>query len=320
VVQLIRSKKLISICIPVLNEIGNILALYKRLNKIADELKEKYDFEFIFTDNHSDDGTWDILIEFSNLDSRIKALRFSKNIGFQESIITNLKIASGEAMIQIDADLQDPPELLKIFLEEWENGFKVVYGVRKSRIENIFKRNFRKLGYRIISIVSAHEIPLNVGDFRLIDQSVKEVLIKSKVPYPYIRGMIASFGFKSTGVVYSREERTADKSKFPLRNVIRLGMNGVINHSTWLLKAPTLFGVCVLFSSVIITIYKVVLGLFSIKSLVVIDDIYLFLIFVLGLNTFFLGIIGTYLNRIFLILRDEPKYIIEESVNLENNL
>lgn len=318
-VQSISPKKLISICIPVLNEIGNISLLYKRLSAVADECKDKYNFEFIFTDNHSDDGTWDSLIKFANSDSRIKALRFSKNIGFQESIIANLKIALGDAMIQIDADLQDPPELIKLFIQKWEKGFKVVYGIREFRNENIFKSNFRKLGYKIVYIMSIHKIPVNAGDFRLIDQSVKEALIKSRVPHPYIRGMISDLGFKSTGVIYSREKRTADKSKFPIRNVIRLGMNGIINHSTWLLKAPTVLGMCFLSGTIGIQIYRVSVGKNNINSEFVNEHTFMLLIFLLGLNLFFLGIIGTYLNRIFLITRDEPRYIIEESINLENN-
>lgn len=287
-VQSISSKKLISICIPVLNEIGNISLLYKRLSVVADECKDKYNFEFIFTDNHSEDGTWDRLIKFAKSDSRIKALRFSKNIGFQESIIANLKIALGDAMIQIDADLQDPPELIKIFIQKWEKGFKVVYGIREFRNENVFKRNFRKLGYKVISIISIHKIPVNVGDFRLIDQSVKKALIISRVPHPYIRGMIADLGFKSTGVIYSRAERTADRSKFPIRNVIRLGMNGVVNHSTWLLKAPTVLGICFLFSIIGLQIYRVSVGKININSEIVNENIFMLLIFLLSLNLFFL--------------------------------
>ena len=314
---MINQKKLVSICIPVLNEIGNIALLYNRLKIVTDELKDKYDFEFIFTDNHSEDGTWGILIKYSNLDTRVKAIRFTKNIGFQESIFANLNLATGHAMIQIDADLQDPPELIKNFLQEWENGSKIVYGIRASRKENILISSLRKLGYRIISIVSTHQIPVNVGDFRLIDKDVKNLLIKSKVPYPYIRGMIASFEIPSIGISYSREKRVADKSKFPLRQVFRLGMNGVVNHSSWPLRLPMLFGGIVLGITTSLTCYKILVKLSDKTTPVIIENIFLFTAFGIGLNAVFLGVIGVYLNRMYLLLKNEPKYIVEESLNLE---
>jgi dolichol-phosphate mannosyltransferase len=316
----LKDNQLISVCIPVLNEGGNILPLYSRLNHIADELKSRYKFEFVFTDNHSEDDTWDKIIGLAADDPRIKAARFTKNIGFQESILANLGLSSGDAIIQIDADLQDPPEMIPNFLKEWEKGYKVVYGIRASRQENFILNYFRKLGYRIISRVSTHPIPVDVGDFRLIDKKIKNSLIQSKTPQPFIRGIIASFELPSIGISYAREKRTANQSKFPIIAIIRLGINAVTNHSALPLKLPTFTGIVIIGISVVTIMLKILLEVFDYSSRVSISSISLLITFGIGLNAIFLGVIGTYLSKIYSILKNEPKFIVEESINIGQGL
>lgn len=308
-------RKLISICIPVLNEGENILPLYSRITSVASSLEAEYLFEFIFTDNHSNDDTWEKIRNLGLNDQRVRGIRFTCNVGFQESILANLAQSSGLAMIQIDADLQDPPEMIKDFLIEWEKGFKVVNGVRSSRGEGKFSSSIRNYGYRIISKISDHPIPIDVGDFRLIDRTVRDTLLQSKVPRPYIRGMIASLGLEEKGIEYSRKERLANNSKFPIRNVFKLGLDGIFNHSSWPLRFSTFAGVFILCGSVVLSAYYLTLRMFTDRLPQGLASIHILVLFGIGMNALFLGIIGDYLNRIYVILRNEPRYMVEDIIN-----
>jgi glycosyltransferase involved in cell wall biosynthesis len=308
--------KLISICIPVLNESENIFPLYARLCSVAKSLEASYSFEFIFTDNHSSDDTWEKIRILGSKDERVKGIRFASNIGFQESLLANLSHASGLAIVQIDADLQDPPEMINNFLNAWEKGFKVVSGVRISRKEGRLNSLIREFGYRIISKLSDKPIPINVGDFRLIDKVVRNKLLQSKAPRPYIRGMIASLGFQDLGIEYSRNERVANVSKFSVKSIFKLGLDGVLNHSSWPIRLSTFSGVLILFASLILSTYYLLLRIFTNDLPQGLASIHILVLFGIGMNALFLGIIGDYLNRIYIILRNEPKYIVEALINM----
>jgi len=310
------SLKLISICIPVLNERENIFPLYARLCSVAKSLEASYYFEFIFTDNHSTDDTWEKIRILGTKDQRVKGIRFASNIGFQESLLANFSHASGLAIVQIDADLQDPPEMINDFLNAWEKGFKVVSGVRISRKEGRLNSLIRDFGYRIISIISDKPIPINIGDFRLIDQVVRDKLLQSKAPRPYIRGMIASLGFQDIGIEYSRNERVANVSKFSVKGVFKLGLDGVLNHSSWPIRLSTFSGVLILFASLILSTYYLLLKIFTNNLPQGLASIHILVLFGIGMNALFIGIIGDYLNRIYIILRNEPKYIVEALINM----
>lgn len=180
-------KRLITISVPVLNEADNVKPLMERLRAVAD-VHSRYDFEFLFTDNASRDATFERLAGEARLDNRVRVLRFTRNFGFQTSILTNYLNAKGDAAIQIDADLQDPPELFDEFLAAWEQGYKVVYGIRRSRPENAALRLGRKLFYRGLASLSDVELPVDAGDFRLIDRAVIEDLRQVRDDAPYIVG------------------------------------------------------------------------------------------------------------------------------------
>lgn len=213
-----KKKPLVSMAIPVLNEAGNIEALYRRLCAIAEVMKDRCDLEFLFSDNHSDDESWAMLTEIAKIDSRVRAIRFSKNFGFQRSILANYMHTRGDAVMQIDADLQDPPEMLEIFFEQWQQGYQVVYGIRKKRPEHGLLRAFRKFGYWVIDKISEHPIPRDVGDFRLIDRKVIQSLCQIRTANPYLRGMIAGLGFNQIGIAYDRDARMEGKANsiFPV--------------------------------------------------------------------------------------------------------
>jgi dolichol-phosphate mannosyltransferase len=298
-----------------MNEEKNIEPLYERLVDVTESLENEYLFEFVFSDNNSEDGTWILLSQLAKSDNRIRGVRFTKNIGFQESILANLSLASGDAMVQIDADLQDPPELLVQFLQEWSNGFKVVYGIRHSRNEKSWLVALRKFGYRFIGRISDGEIPNDAGDFRLIDKEVRDKLTQSRTPKPYIRGMIANLDFPSIGIPYSRKERIAEKSKFPLRKVFHLGLDGILNHSSWPLRFSALAGAFILSCTFFLSGYYLFLKLFNPALPQGLASIHILVLLGIGLNSFFLGIVGDYLNKIYVILRNEPRYIVKETIN-----
>lgn len=310
---------LISICIPVLNESGNIDALYLRLSALSEKMKARCRLEFVFSDNHSSDETWEKLTALAEVDPRVRAVRFAKNVGFQRSILANFMHTRGEAVLQIDADLQDPPELLEQFFEKWKRGYHVVYGVRRKRRENPLINSFRRLGYWFIDMVSEHPIPRDVGDFRLVDRKIIDALSKMKTPSPYLRGMIAGLGFKQTGIVYDRDARVAGESKFGLSRLVRLGLTAVFNHSSVPLRFATLAGLVMLGVSVIGSFYYFLLRALHPELPQGLASIHILVLFSAGLQSLLLGVIGEYLLRIYLILRAEPVAIVEQALNISDD-
>lgn len=307
---------LISLCIPVLNEADNLDALYARLNALGERLSTRCRLEFVFSDNHSSDGTWEKLEKIAAQDKRVRAIRFSKNVGFQRSILANYLHARGDALMQLDADLQDPPELLEVFLDHWEQGYAVVYGVRRRRQESRFLNGFRRFGYWLINSISEHPIPPNVGDFRLLDRKVVEALAKFRTHNPYLRGMIAGLGFRQTGIVYDREARVAGHSKFGVGRLIRLGLTAVFNHSTVPLRMATIVGIGMLGVSFVGSAFLVISKLMNPDIPRGITSIHLLLLFGIGLQSLLLGLIGEYILRIYVMLRAEPLAIVEETINV----
>lgn len=307
---------LISISIPVLNEEGNLSALYGRLISLGERMAARCDLEFVFTDNHSDDTTWDMLTRLAASDPRVRALRFSRNFGFQNSILTNYLHARGDAVMQIDADLQDPPELLEQFFDLWTQGFHVVYGIRRKRPESWAVHAFRRAGYWVIDKVSEHPIPRDVGDFRLVDRRVVDAVSKSRTPSPYLRGMIAGLGFNQTGIAYDRNARRAGDSKFNVMRLLRLGLTAVFNHSTVPLRMASFLGLLMLAASFVGTIYYILLRWLQPGLPPGFVSIQLLMLFGMGLNAFLLGVIGEYILRIYRVLRSDPIAIVERSLNM----
>lgn len=311
-------KKLISIVVPVFNEEKNIMPLYNELVKLAGDLSDRYDFEFIFTDNHSSDNTFDEIKKIAENDKRIKALKFSKNFGFQRSIYTGYVASSGDATVQIDCDLQDPPDLIKDFIDEWEKGSQVVYGIRKKRKENLFMNLARKIFYRFINFLSEDKLPLDAGDFRLVDKKIIKELEKNIDYQPYLRGSIASMGFKQKGIEYERRKREIGKSKFSFKDLLDLSLDGILNHSVVPLRIATYTGLTVsviTFISMLVYIAgKIFLGKewpagFATTTILILLS--------LSLNALFLGIIGEYLGRIYKQVKKTSITIVEERLNIE---
>jgi len=314
-----KEKPLITISIPVLNEEESLPDLYSRLAALAKKMHSQCDFEFLFSDNNSSDNTWECIETLGASDSRVKGIRFSKDFGFQRSILANFIHASGDAVMQIDADLQDPPEMFQEFFQFWVNGYDVVYGIRASRPESWILSNFRKIGYWVINAMSENSIPRNAGDFRLLDRKVIDTLVKIKTNDPYIRGMISNLGFNQIGISYDRMPRTSGVSKFNYLRLAKLGLSAIYNHSTIPLKLGTYLGATILVTTTIGSAYYLFLRLSQPNLPQGMASLHIIVLFGIGTVSFLLGIIGEYLLRIYIILRSEPVAIVERSLNISSN-
>ncbi|WNV09155.1 glycosyltransferase family 2 protein [Tardiphaga sp. 709] len=308
-------RRLISISVPVLNEEGNIDQLILRLQGVARD-NPAYDFEFVVTDNASTDETFAKLAEHAVAEARLRVFKFSRNFGFQRSILFNLLNTRGDAAVQVDADLQDPPELITQFLEKWERGFKVVYGIRRKRKENLALLWARKIHYRLLRMLSEVEVPVDAGDFRLIDRSVIEHLRSFEDRSPYLRGIIASIGYAQAGIVYDRAERTVGKSKFNFFKLLTLSIDGVCSQSTKPLQYITMFGFAVCGISILLMVAYLIDYIFTSGT----DPrgfttLVLLTLASIGLNAAFVGLLGEYIGRIFSTVRGGPVAIVSDRID-----
>jgi polyisoprenyl-phosphate glycosyltransferase len=309
------ARKLITISIPVFNEEGNIANLMERLRAVAGKVADRYDFEFLFTDNDSQDGTLALLEAEVARDPRVRVLKFSRNFGFQRSILANFLHARGAAAIQIDADLQDPPEMLIDFLDHWEKGYKVVYGIRIHRTENAILLLARRIFYRFIDRITEFPVPVDAGDFRLIDRLIIELLRKVTDHTPYLRGLIASFGYPSIGIPYARSLRTEGKSKFGFFKLLTLGMDGITSQSTKPLQFIAIAGFALCGTSLLLGFGYALVWLMGVgpnspgfTTLVILQ------LLTLGINAAIAGILGEYLGRVFDNVRGQPLSIVERVI------
>ena len=308
--------KLISIVAPVYNEVKNIRPLYDEIVRVFDQLPERYDFEIVFTDNCSQDQSFEEIEALADKDCRVRGVRFARNFGFHRSVLTGYRAARGAAAIQVDADQQDPPALIPRFIELWEEGHDVVVGIRSKRHEARWLSRARTYFYRFLNAISEHPLLVNGGDFRLIDRTVLDQLNDIHDAEPYIRGIVSSLAARETGFTYERSTRTHGESKFPLSKLLRFAASGIIAHSTVPLRVATLLGL-------LASLGAALLGAFFIVSKLCFGQSWpsgfatlsVLILFGIGLNGLFLGVIGEYLARIYLQLQRRPNTVIRKSVN-----
>lgn len=307
---------LISIVVPVYNEEPNIMPFHDRVSVIAAGLSSQFRFEFVFTDNHSEDRTFLLLTELAARDPRVRAFRFSRNFGFQRSILTGYMQCHGDAAVQLDVDLQDPPELIAEFLRVWQEGADVVYGVRMQRQEGRGITAARAVFYRLIDMLSEEKLPVDAGDFRLISRRVIDLLSSYRDATPYLRGTIATLGFRQVGVPYTRSARERGESKFPFSKLLSLALDGILNHSTVPLRIGTYFGMVVSVLTLLMMVGYAVgrlafgrnwpAGFTTLAALILIS---------ISINATLLGIIGEYLGRMYRQQRPQPVTIIEAAID-----
>ena len=308
-------RPLISIVTPMLDEEQNVERYYQRVTSVMDSL-DRYDYEIVITDNHSADGTFESLRRLAEKDSRVRAYRFSRNFGYQRSIWTGYTLAEGAAAIQLDADLQDPPELIPQFIEAWEKGAMVVYGVRRSRKEGLAMNVARRLFYRTVAAMSEDDLPLDAGDFRLVDRQILNQLRAMPDTQPYLRGTIAALGFNQVGLAYDRDARTAGRTKFGLRDLLTFSIDAILSHSTVPLRIASYTGLVVTFLMMLLLITFVAGRLlfgqnwpagFATTTVLILLSI--------SLNALFLGVIGEYLGRIYKQIKPGPITVIEAATD-----
>ena len=313
----VRERKLISVIVPVLNEQNNIARAYAEVCRVFEEIG-RYDLEIIFTDNHSADRTPEILADIARVDPRVKVVRFARNFGFQNSVLTGYRLAKGDAAFQLDCDLQDPPSSFPDFLALWEKGHDVVVGVRRHRHESRLMQLARKSYYRLVQKFSDDNLVVDGGDFRLVDRSILDQLRSIHEAHPYTRGLISSLAKRQIGTPIDRDRRLFDRSKFPLRRLFSLAMDGVLAHSVLPLRLATYFGFIMAGG-----LFLLACG-YTIGRLLAGSDwpsgfATLAVLIAMGasLNAIFLGIIGEYVGRIYSQVRQRPNTVIEYTINLD---
>ncbi|MCJ8159305.1 glycosyltransferase family 2 protein [Sphingomonas sp. LaA6.9] len=307
----------VSILVPVYNEDMNIERAYAEIVRVFAALPD-YDYEIIVTDNHSTDRSFALLREIAERDPRVRVIRFARNYGYERSLLVAYKSATGACAVQIDCDLQDPPELIPKMLELWRQGHQVVYGVRETLEEGAVMRATRRLFYRLIASMSEDDLPVNAGEFRLVDARILSELRQVDDTSPYLRGLISSMGFSQIGFEYVRRIRTAGESKFPFRAMLSLAVDGVLNHSLVPLRLASAVGL-------LVGCLTFLLSLGYIMGRLVFGQDWpagfatttLLLLMSISMNAIFLGVLGEYLGRIFMQAKHRPTPIIEETLNMD---
>lgn len=310
--------KKISVVIPMYNEEEVIKTSYLRIEEVLKDLRQ-YDYEMILVDDGSKDKTLELLQEIAQENKKVKILSFSRNFGHQAAVTAGIQYVTGDAVIIMDADLQDPPELLPEMIALWEEGNEVIYGQRKSRKgESAFKLLTAKMFYRTLNALSDAEIPNDTGDFRLVDKKVIDVVNSMPEHNKFLRGLFSWVGFKQKAYSYERQEREAGNTKYPLKKMYKLALDGIVSFSTKPLKIVGGLGCVTIILSIVILIYSLVSYAFHLNHLTpgwtsIMVAITLFS----GVQLVSIWIISEYIARIYDETRHRPEYIIDKKINFE---
>ncbi|MBL8824228.1 MAG: glycosyltransferase family 2 protein [Planctomycetia bacterium] len=317
----VTSHKLISLVIPCCNEADVLPLLFDR---IQNEVKNwSYAYEVILIDDGSTDATWELMQQFHDQDHRWKAVKLSRNFGHQLALWTGLQHAQGDAVVVLDADLQDPPEVVPQFLEQWQAGYDVVFAIRRKRKEGMLKRAAYFCYYRFLKMLSEIHIPLDSGDFCVMDRRVVQALLSCNEQEPFIRGLRAWVGFRQTGLTYERAGRAAGEVKYTFSKLVKLGLNGIFSFSTKPLKLATWLGITCSSLAFLAGVFVLIRYLFAeqLKPYGVLPvpgyaSIIIAVLFLGGLQLVSLGIVGAYIGRIFQEVKGRPLTFVSESVGL----
>ena len=305
--------RLYSLVLPVFNEEETLPALFDRLCALLARLDGEG--EVILVDDGSTDGSYPLMVELASRDDRFKLLQLSRNFGHQVAITAGLDVAAGDAVIVMDADLQDPPEVILGLVDRWREGYDVVYGVRGERAgESRFKVLTAAAFYRLLRKLSNVEIPADVGDFRLIDRRVVDVYRSMPEHDRYVRGMISWIGFNQTGVAYERDGRAAGATKYPLRKMLHFAADGIVSFSNAPLRLALGLGFVVSAASFVYGFVAILLkatGAFTVPgwtSIIIVTS------FLGGVQLMVLGVVGEYVGRIYVEAKRRPLYVVNRSV------
>jgi dolichol-phosphate mannosyltransferase len=315
------NSKTISVVIPCYNEEEVIPRLIERITIVADCFG--YPWEVICVDDCSVDRTWELLRDQTLRDSRWRAISFARNFGHQTAVSSGIYHASGDAIVIMDADLQDPPEEIPRFISKWEDGYDVVYAIREKRKEGVLKRLSYYLFYRLISFLSTVELPLDSGDFCLMDRKVVDVLKMMPERNRFVRGLRSWAGFKQIGLPYERCSRAAGEPKYTFVKLLKLAMDGIVSFSSIPLRIASLLGFglsLVSLAGILFTLFQRIFSSFFAKiglgpvpgfATIVISNLFLG-----GVQLVCLGIIGEYLGRIYDEIKQRPQWVIKDSAGI----
>ncbi len=305
----------LSVVIPVYNEEENLPLLYRRLTRVLLACEPQY--EIIFVDDGSRDGGPALLEQWAGQDPRLRLVELARNFGHQTAISAGLAHTSGQAVIVMDADLQDPPEVLPAFIDKWRQGYEVVYAIRRGRKESWPKRKAYDLFYRLLRKIVAIEIPLDAGDFCIMDRKVVDLLVAMPERNRFVRGIRSWVGLKQTGLAYERQGRHAGHSKYSLGKLLALALDGMISFSFLPLRFITLLGFGVSALSIVLALF------YAVKKLTVglsppgFATLIVAILFLAGMQLITIGVIGEYVGRIFEEVKQRPLYIVRRIVQRE---
>ncbi|MBK9639278.1 MAG: glycosyltransferase family 2 protein [Bacteroidetes bacterium] len=302
----------LSIIIPIYNEEGNLSKLYDRISNVAQSLNVSY--ELIFINDGSFDNSLSIITTLANSDKHVKYINFSRNFGHQIAVTAGIDNCTGNAVAIIDADLQDPPELIGDLYHKMNEGYQVVYARRKSRSGESFMKKFTaKIFYRILAKITSIKIPIDTGDFRIMHRKIIDVLRLMPEQQKYLRGQIAWAGFKQTYIMYDRDERYAGETGYTYKKMIRFALDGITGFSNLPLKFATITGFIVSGVTFLVSLYALYSRFVSKDFVPGWTSLILAVLFIGGVQLICIGIIGEYMTRLSANVRKRPLYIVDES-------
>jgi polyisoprenyl-phosphate glycosyltransferase len=306
----------LSVVVPVYDEHENLQLLRERLLPVLGGLVGEQ-FEVLFVDDGSRDGSAEILDSFYKHDTRLKVLHFSRNFGHQAALEAGLERASGAAVVMMDADLQDPPEVIPALFARWRDGYEVVYAVRRKRTEGILLRAAYKVFYRTLRVISEIDFPLDAGDFCLLDQRVVKTLISLPERNRFLRGLRSWVGFTQVGVEYERAPRAAGTPKYTVSKLFRLAFTGYVGFSIMPLRAAAWLGIVVATFGFALAVWVIVSHVLDTPSPRGWASLVAVILFVAGIQLMVLGVIGEYLGRTYEEVRRRPLYIVRSAVGVD---
>ncbi|HEX3222155.1 MAG TPA: glycosyltransferase family 2 protein [Nocardioides sp.] len=303
------ARRLVAYVLPVHNEAAGLRAFHEALVNATDK-RPDLDFEFVYVDDGSRDASLDLLIELRAADQRVTVLSLARNFGHQIAVTAGLDAAAGrDAVIVMDTDLQDPPEVSLQLIEAWEGGADVAYAQRRTRKDSPFKRGTAYLFYATLSRFASVEIPRNVGDFRLMDRRVLAEVIRYREHDRFLRGIVAHVGFRQEAVPFDRDPRYAGSSSYPLRTMLKLAADGILGFSTFPLRLISRLGLFISFLSLLGAVWVVWVRVFEPDRTVPGWAFIAVGMFLLGgLQLLMMGVIGSYLGRVYVETQDRPLY------------
>lgn len=310
--------KKISVVIPMYYEQDVAEYCYERVSNVLNSISD-YEHEIIFVNDGSKDKTLELLRKMAEKDGHVKVVSFSRNFGHQAAVTAGLKFVTGDAIVIMDADLQDPPELIPEMIKLWEDGNEVIYGKRKTRPgESVFKLLTAKMFYDFLNSMSEVDIPKNTGDFRFVDRKVVDVVNSLPEHNKFLRGLFSWVGFEQKEFLYDRQKREFGETKYPLKKMIKLAKDGIISFSSKPLKLVGGVGVLSILLSFCILIYSICSFVFKWNNLTAgWTSIMVSITFFAGVQLFALWIMSEYVSRIYDESKGRPEYIIKEKINIE---